>query len=359
MGLRLTDLKLKNLTKGTMMFNGLTYLWMIFFIMITAGLAKEYNLFAPAYSYIKNTFKNNKFVVVILSAVGGVLPIEGRVTVSAGLLDTVVPKCGHGREKMGIVDYLSTHHYYMWSPLEKTVILPIAAFGLTYATWIGMIAPILVVSIIFISWYIWTKVKDEDIVIEPVEFKISSVIRNILPMFVALGTYIYLGGESNVFTIFGLLALYYVFLTQQWNIRKLLSYVNWQVIAWVAVVIILGNWFKSYNNEFLSYIKSSGFDPHSFIGMTLISITGLIISFLMGSSGKFIAVAVLMAQVFGVEYFLWFFTIDYVGYLLSPTHKCVMIGNKYFGTKLTTYYGAIAIWSLLMLLVSGLLTFVV
>ena len=113
-------------------FDGLSYLWMVFFIMISAGLAKEYALFAPAYAYVKNTFRSNKFVVVILSAIGGVLPIEGRVTVSAGLLDTVAPKQGRGREKMGIVDYLATHHYYMWSPLEKTVILPIAAFGLTY-----------------------------------------------------------------------------------------------------------------------------------------------------------------------------------------------------------------------------------
>jgi hypothetical protein len=117
-------------------FSGLGYLWMVFFIMISAGLAKEYNLFVPVYAYIKDTFGSNKFVVVILSAIGGILPIEGRVTVSAGLLDTVAPKCGHGREKMGIVDYLSTHHYYMWSPLEKTVLLPIAAFGLTYSAFI-------------------------------------------------------------------------------------------------------------------------------------------------------------------------------------------------------------------------------
>ena len=98
----------------------ISYLWMIFLIMISAGLAKKYKLFAPAFAYVRNTFRSNKFVVVLLSAIGGILPIEGRVTVSAGLLDTVAPKEGHGREKLGIVDYLATHHYYMWSPLEKS-----------------------------------------------------------------------------------------------------------------------------------------------------------------------------------------------------------------------------------------------
>ena len=337
--------------------DGLGYLWMVFFIMISAGLAKEYNLFAPAYAYVKNTFRSNKFVVVLLSAIGGVLPIEGRVTVSAGLLDTVAPKCGHGREKMGIIDYLSTHHYYMWSPLEKTVILPIAAFGLTYATFIGMIAPLLVVSLAFISWYIWYQVKEEDIVITPGNFKISAVLRDVLPMFVALGVYIWGGGDKHIFAIFGLLTLYYVIITQQWNLKKLAGYVNWPVLAWVSAVIVLGNFFKSHNSEFVSFIKGSAFDPHTLLGMILISITGFVVSFLMGSSGKFIAVAVVMAQVFGIEYFLWFFAVDYAAYLLSPTHKCVMIGNRYFGTPFKTYYLALGSWAALLLATAGLATF--
>jgi len=336
----------------------ITYLWMIFFIMITAGLAKEYSLFAPAFAYVRNTFRSNKFVVVILSAIGGILPIEGRVTVSAGLLDTVAPKCGHGREKMGIIDYLANHHYYMWSPLEKTVILPIAAFGLTYSAFIGLVAPLLIVSLAFISIYIWTQVKDEELVIEPGNFKLSAVIRNVLPMFVALGIYIWGGGEANVFPIFGSLALYYVFITQQWNPKKLLGYIRWDVLAWVGAVIILGNYFKSYNGEFLTMIKGVGLDPHTFVGMLAISVIGFVVSFLMGSSGKFIAVAVLMAQVFGVEYFLWFFAIDFAGYLLSPTHKCVMIGNRYFGTPVLTYYKALITWALLLLITSATITFI-
>ena len=335
----------------------ITYLWMIFFIMITAGLAKEYALFAPAFAYVRNTFRSNKFVVVILSAIGGILPIEGRVTISAGLLDTVAPKCGHGREKMGIIDYLANHHYYMWSPLEKTVILPIAAFGLTYGAFISLVAPLLIVSLVFISVYIWYSVKEEELVIEPGNFKLSAVIRNVLPMFIALGVYIWGGGEANVFPIFGLLTLYYVFITQQWGIKKLLSYVRWDVLAWVGAVIILGNYFKSYNGEFLTMIKSTGLDPHTFVGMLAISVIGFIVSFLMGSSGKFIAVAVLMAQVFGVEYFLWFFAIDFAGYLLSPTHKCVMIGNRYFGTPVGTYYRALGSWGLLLLVTAGTITF--
>ena len=337
----------------------ISYLWMIFFIMITAGLAKEYALFAPAFAYVRNTFRSNKFVVVLLSAIGGILPIEGRVTVSAGLLDTVAPKCGHGREKMGIIDYLANHHYYMWSPLEKTVILPIAAFGLTYGAFLGLVAPLLIASLLFISVYIWYTVKEEELVITPGNFKLSAVLRNVLPMFIALGVYIWGGGEEHVFPIFGLLTLYYVLITQQWSPKKLLGYVRWDVLAWVGAVIILGNYFKSHNSEFTEMVKSSGLDPHTFVGMLLISLLGFVVSFLMGSSGKFIAVAVLMAQVFGVEYFLWFFAIDFTGYLLSPMHKCVMIGNRYFGTPVGTYYKALGGWGVLLLATAGTFTFLI
>lgn len=333
----------------------ISYLWMIFFIMISAGLAKEYQLFAPAFAYVRNTFRSNKFVVVLLSAIGGILPIEGRVTVSAGLLDTVAPKVGPGREKLGIVDYLSTHHYYMWSPLEKTVILPIAAFGITYTAWLTLIAPLLVVSLLFITWYIWSQVHDEEINITPCRFKLSAVLRNTIPMFVAIGAYI--AGASH-YWCFGLLALYYIIITQQWKIKHLLSYVRWDVILVVGAVIMLGNYFKTYGSEFEALLKGSALDPHTFVGMLIISAIGFIASFLMGSSGKFVAIAVLMAQVFGHEYFIWFFAIDFTAYLLSPTHKCVMVGHKYFDTPLSTYYKALGTWGALLLATAGTITFV-
>ena len=342
----ITDVLLKNIS----------YLWMIFFIMISAGLAKEYKLFAPAFAYVRNTFRSNKFVVVLLSAIGGVLPIEGRVTVSAGLLDTVAPKSGQGREKLGIVDYLATHHYYLWSPLEKTVILPIAAFGITYGAWLGLIAPLLVVTVLYISWYIWYQIHEDEVAITPGNFKLSAVLRNTVPMFVAIGAYV--AGASYILC-FGLLTLYYIIITQQWNIKKLMSFVKWDLLIIVGVVIMLGNYLKSQEAMYQGWIQNSMLDPATFVGMLILSAIGFAASFLMGSSGKFVAFAVLMAQIFGAQYFLWFFAVDYAAYLLSPTHKCVMIGNRYFGTPLKTYYTALASWGVLLLVAAGLLTFVI
>ena len=337
--------------------SGLSSLWMLFCIMISAGLAKEYNLFAPAYAYVRNTFRANKFVVVILSAIGGILPIEGRVTISAGLLDTVAPKCGHGREKLGIVDYLSTHHYYLWSPLEKTVILPIAAFGLTYISWLQTIAPLLIVTFVFITWYIWTRIKDEEISVTPGNFKLSTVMRNVFPMFIAIGTYIY--NEQLMATIFGTLMFYYMFITQQWNIKKLLKYVKWDVLITVAIVILISNLIKTQSSFIENWVNSTGFDPKNALGAITLGFVGFMISFLLGSSSKAGGIAVILAQLCGVQYFLFFFALDFAGYIISPMHKCVAIGNRYFGTKLSTYYTALGTWVILLITTSSVFTFLI
>ena len=63
---------------------------------------------------------------MITSLLGGILPIPGRVALSAPLLDAIAPPDKKKRSAFGVIDYLSTHHYYWWSPLEKTVVLPMA-----------------------------------------------------------------------------------------------------------------------------------------------------------------------------------------------------------------------------------------
>jgi hypothetical protein len=336
--------------------DGLGYLWMIIFIMISAGLAKEHDLFAPAYAYVRNVFRSNKFVLVILSAIGGVLPISGRVTVSAGLLDTLAPKSGPGREKLGIIDYLATHHYYMWSPLEKTVILPIAAFGLTYTAWLGIVWPILISSFLFIGWYVWSQVKEDEVAIKPTNFNMPSVVRNVFPMIIAIAGYI---KTSDYVLCFGLLSLYYIILTATWDIKKLINYVNFELLFTVAFVIILSNYLKSHEDSIQTFVTDAMLDPTTLVGITLISLLGFTGSFIMGSSGKFIALAVLMSQVFGIEYFLWFFALEYSAYLCSPMHKCLVIGRGYFNTPLIMYYKALTMWIIILLVSSGIATFAI
>lgn len=344
---------------SNIVFKGQEYLVMIGLIFIAVGLIKDNMLFNSLFYYIKQTVKSNKALVVILSAIGGILPISGRVTVSAGMLDTIAPKKGEiGRENYGIIDYLSTHHYYMWSPLEKTVLIPMAAFSLTWLGLLNILWPLLAVSILLIFGYIYFYIKDSDVVVTPIlefNFKLSEIIRNVVPMIAAILAVI---NDLNPIWSFGLLVFYYCFLTKTWDYKKLISYINWEVIVIVGLIIIFGNYVKTYDSFITDYIKQSVFDITTLSGLLLVSSIAFISAFILGSSSKFAALAVILTQLFGIEYFLWFFALEFAGYLLSPAHKCVAIGKTYFNTPLVKYITVLGIWALLIIITAGVVVFV-
>ncbi len=115
------------------LFKNQEYLIFLAGVMVCSGIIKSNNYFTPIFSWLLDKVKSKKLIVYLISFVSGVLPVSGRVSVSAGILDTLAPKDScKSRSKFGIIDYLATHHYYLWSPLEKTIIIPMAVFSMSY-----------------------------------------------------------------------------------------------------------------------------------------------------------------------------------------------------------------------------------
>ena len=73
---------------------------------------------------------------------------------------------------------------------------------------------------------------------------------------------------------------------------------------------------------------------------------------MLGSSSRFSAITAILTKMFGLKYLPLFFAIDYSGYMLSPVHKCVMIGKGYFKTPLLRYYKYILLVCISILLVA-------
>ena len=239
------------------------------------------------------------------------MPIPGRVLVSAGILDSIAPdKTAHpqSRSKFGIIDYLSTHHYYLWSPLEKTIIVPMAALGLTYAEMLSYTSGLLIITLTYVFGYIFIKLREDDIHLK------LSVERS------------------------------------HKKVQFPLAYINWGLLAVIAIVIFLSGIAKSYNSEIKNFIES-----YSFLNMTTvngfitISSIAFMASLVMGSSGKYAGIVALLATIYGLEYLTWFIAVEYVGYLISPMHKCLHIGRMYFSTPWKMYAQTLGGWCVLML----------
>ena len=342
----------------SLLYNGQIYLLLIVFVMMIAGMIKEHGLFKDIFCYFEQTLKSKKAVVAVVSALTGLLPIKGRVTVSAGMLETLAPDKGCcGREKFGPIDYVSTHHYYFWSPLEKTVILPMAAFGLSYGAWIGLIWPLLAVSIVFILAYLIWGVKESDIELKDCEtdIKISRITRYVFPYIAGVGAII--AGIDFIWA-FGSLTIYYMFCTRTFDLQKLVGYVDWKLIGWVALIIVAANLAVQNTDNIKNFLGSAGLDINTVSGFALLSLFSFAGAFALGSSSRFGAITVLMASIYGLEYLPWFFAVDFVGYLISPMHKCVAIGMLYFGTKLRYYATILGIWGGSVIATAGLITFI-
>lgn len=287
------------------------YLLLLATVMALSFWAKKTQVFLPVYKFIASKVKSKRAVVALISLVSGVLPVNGRASISAGALDTIAPN--NSKKKIfGIIDYLSTHHYYFWSPLEATVLVPMAALGISYAEFMGRVWPLLATAAIVIMYYIFKIVKEDE-----VDININRSIEK-----------------------------------TSWkeDRKQIKSYAT--TLLFVSFVIILSNIVKANFDQINGWVNSA----HEKDLLVVVAMAGFIASFALGSSGKFAGFTALSATVYGVEYLPLFFAIDYAGYMLSPTHKCLVITKSYFDTPIKKHYEAILALVVPVVLV-GILTY--
>jgi hypothetical protein len=321
---------------------GQEFLVYLIFIMFVTGILKERGYLMDIFSLLEQKVKSKKMVVFLVSLFGGILPIPGRVALSASMLNSIAPVDNKKRKKFGIIDYLATHHYYLWSPLEKTVIIPMAVLGLTYVQFMSYIWPLLLISGLYISYYILS-LNDDEVDIEvkdgPIDWK--NIYLVVIPFLATIMMCVFF--TKYYFGFFTGFTLWLVYYSKSWG--KLMGYINWELIWIVALVIILGNLVGSYYSQIETLIKEYS-TPSNIL---IVSVLGFVASFLLGSSAKYAGIVSLLTSVFGMQYFVLFFTLEYSAYLISPSHKCLPIGQKYFHTGFLTYLKALIIWISFML----------
>jgi len=335
----------------------LLFLPYIIGIMIVGGLVKQYGVLNEVFVALRKIFKSNRLVVAATALAGGVLPIEGRVVMSAPLLDSIASDKSQSRSKFGIVDYLSTHHYYWWSPLEKTVVLPMAALGLSYTQFLGYTLVPLIITLAFAGSFIFAYVKETDVEIiqETRTFSWNRLLKGWAPI-VATMWFLVCYGDPDMpylFSVwFGGLAAYYSFICNDWKWGR---YINWKFAGLAALVLTLAAVMGEIKEPVMEYLKLTA--EQGTAALYTVSVVGFLASFAMGSSGKYAGIVSLLAKAFGPGYLTWFLCVEYAGYIISPMHKCLLIGQQYFGTPIKTYYKVLG-WLIAALVGWGALTLV-
>jgi hypothetical protein len=258
------------------------------------------------------------------------------------MLNSIAPVDNKKRKKFGIIDYLATHHYYLWSPLEKTVIIPMAVLSLTYMQFMSYIWPLLLISVLYVTYYILSLNDDEiDIEVKDEPINMQNITMVVIPFLVTILMCVFL--TEYYFGFFTGFTLWLVYYSKSWN--KLMGYIDWELIWIVALVIILGNLVGSYYSVIELYIKQYSKPEY----ILVVSVISFLSSFMLGSSAKYASIVSLLTSVFGMQYFVLFFTLEYSAYLISPSHKCLPIGQRYFHTGFMTYLKALIVWISIMI----------
>ena len=283
--------------------NGTWFVLFVISIMALTSFVNAKGYLVPFYSFLERKIKSKRLLVALVSAISGILPVPGRTIISAGALDTLAPDDSR-RKNFGLINYLSTHHYYLWSPLEATVLIPLSVLGITYFQFIGMIAPLLITLLLITLYYIFFVLKEDDVVIKKVQRK-----------------------EQEF---------------------KLYRSIKWDVALFVAIVIIIGNALKLYSDSILGFFMN--YNSSIFFA----GIIAFVTSFILGSSSKFAGITTLLVSIFGLNYLPLLFSLGYAGYLISPTHKCLVITKTYFGLDVSFYRALVAI-SIALIIVGYLL----
>lgn len=333
-----------------LIFKGQENLLVLISAFIIGGIIRHHNL-VQAWLYRVSSFQGDKrFSVMLISLFAGVLPVEGRVSISAPILDSVVsnePCCAHSRKKMGILDFVANHHYYLWSPLESTTIIVMAGLSLSYYQLLSYTLLPLVVYLAYLGWVVYKYVDPTDIqLVEPDDIKTKHLI-GIVPFFLGLAASIY----WNPVTVFPCVALLYYVL---WPValKELGSFIRIKPLLFVAFVIVVANIVKANHAQITAFLTPAS--TSSTLTFVLALSGAFVASLALGSSGKYAGIAVALTLVFGIKYLPLILMIEYAGYLLSPTHKCLAISASYFSTSASAFYKRIAALSGLMV-VTGLI----
>lgn len=331
------------------------YLFALISAFIIGNIIKQQGYFLQIYTWVVNGYGNNKIVLFFLSILCGILPIEGRSTISAPLMDSVVNQEHSSRQKMGIINYIASHHYYFWSPIEPSVLIFLTALGISWSTFLTYTWPLLSVYLLFFISLLYFYVEPTDLTVQKYDnYRWSKYRQSIFCCVILLLTIsitvilevVYKFESPLKWTL--IVPTVFLLIMTKTSFNDAIKLVDWKTIFVVALLIAFGCYIKQYGDMLQHIIQS---EPNTFIMMMI----GFVSAFVLGSSSKYAGIGSIIVLAIGnINWLPFVLAVEYSGYLLSPTHKCLSISKLYFNTNTQYLLGILLVLCVLLVTTAGL-----
>jgi hypothetical protein len=224
-----------------------------------------------------------------------------------------------------------------------------AVLGLSYLQFMKYTWVPLFISLLFVFYYVFIYLDEKEVFINKPELNnTKGIVLPTLPLVISI---VLMCFKVEPYIIFPFTTVVYLLITKERKLKKILKYINWKLTIIVTVIIYVSTIVKTYNKEILESLEtlSGSLNIHTFVGFVVISSLAFTFSFILGSSSKYAGIVALLCSVFGLQFLTYFLTLEFAAYILSPTHKCVMISSQYFKTSIQEYYKVLLLWSIILI----------
>jgi len=310
-----------------------------FFIILMSILYKETGLIDDLTRSLGGFVKNSKIIVSVLPAVIGLMPVAGGALMSAPMVDTEADKLGLDDSMKTFINIWFRHAIIPVYPITQFIILTAAL------TQIGIdeliIRQILVVIVMIAVGYFIGLRKTHPQKIDNTKTEANAkadlklLLISFLPIIITVVLTATLNIDIAVTTLVGVITILVITKTKIAVFQKTLkNRAVWEVtLAAFAALLLKNVTVASGSSDIIGTAISNTNMP----AIILLSVVPAILGFLMGSPSAAVALSVpILAKTvaFIPETAGLLFISAYLGYMIAPTHLCLVFTAQYFDASI-------------------------
>jgi integral membrane protein (TIGR00529 family) len=283
--------------------------------------------------------KNSKIIVIMLPAAIGLMPVAGGALMSAPMVDAEANKLGLSDAKKSFVNIWFRHVIIPIYPVTQFIILTSA---LTQTSIDSLIVRqiFVVVVMIAVGYFIGlrnTKPQKKDVKTTKTNKRanLKMLLLSFFPIIVTVVLNAALGIDIAIATLMGVIAIIAITRISTELFKKTLkNRAVWEVaLAAFGAMLLKNVTVGSGASEILgNTLANTNMDP-----ILLITIVPAVVAFLIGSTSGAIALSVpILAETvaFVPKTASLLYIQSYLGYMIAPTHLCIVFTAQYFKSSL-------------------------
>jgi integral membrane protein (TIGR00529 family) len=321
----------------------LTLVFASFFIMLLSVLYKETELVNVLTRSLGGFIKNPKVTVSLLPAIIGLLPVAGGALMSAPMVETEANKLGLDEQKKTFVNMWFRHAILPAYPVSQFLVLTAALTGNSIDAII--VRQLLVVAVMIAVGYVIGLRKTRNInpseteaTLDP-KASLKGLLYSFAPIIITIVLTAFLNVNIAIATLIGVATILVITKTKLPALQKTLkNRAVWEVTLAAFGALLLRNVTLASG---VSEILGSALANMNLNEIAVLSIVPAVLGFLLGSPSGAVALSVpILAETvtFIPKNVSLLYISAYLGYLIAPTHLCLVFTAQYFKTSLSKSY---------------------